>query len=72
MSSGIVLDSFVQAGLCIWCDLQVKEVLASIVRGFKLSCNKLSFVKSRQLLNNGRVVMLVYSISKYLLFYILK
>lgn len=72
MSSGIVLDTFVQAGLCIWCDLQVKEVLASIVRGFQLSCNKLSFVKSRQLLNNGRVVMLVYSISKYLLFYILK
>ena len=40
---------------CIWSDLQVKEVLADKIRGFQLSCNRVSFVKSRQLLNNSKV-----------------
>lgn len=49
---------------CVWSSLQVKVVLANNIRGFQLSCNRLSFVKNRQLFNS-KVMILVYIVCIY-------
>ena len=53
---------------CIWSNTQVKEMPTNKIRGFLLSCSRLSFLKKRQLLNNSKVMMLAYNI--YIMYYV--